>query len=102
MEEQIIEKENLIINEGQEIAVDENPISNEIVRKPARKKSLKGVVIKGFLNVRKDPSITSEIVKVLADASKVIILSEDNDEFYKVNAEGVIGYCMKKFVKKVK
>lgn len=52
------------------------------------------------LNVRKKPSLTAEVVCVIADHTDVEIDKEEStDEFYKVSlASGVEGFCMKKYI----
>ena len=52
------------------------------------------------LNVRKQPSIDSEIVFILNEGSEVSIDEENStEEWYSItHASGVEGFCMKQFV----
>lgn len=51
-------------------------------------------VVQTTLNVRKEPSLDAEIVRILNGRDVVAIL-EDNAEWVKISD----GYCMKKFLK---
>ncbi|MBR2744557.1 MAG: C40 family peptidase [Clostridia bacterium] len=57
-----------------------------------------GVVITNDLRVRKEESTSSEIIEILDENNKVEIIS-DNGEWYKVKANGKIGYVSKQYVK---
>lgn len=71
--------------------------------KPVKKVSRKGVVAHCLkLNVRRKPSVESDICCVIGNGQKVIILSDKDKLFYQVNVEGTEGYCMKKFIDEVK
>lgn len=52
------------------------------------------------LNVRKDPTVKSDVVCVIEnDTELAISLNESTDDFYKVStAAGIDGFCMKKYV----
>lgn len=52
------------------------------------------------LNIRIEPSLTSEVVTILPVGTELSIdTSESNDEWYKIcTLHGIEGYCMKKFV----
>lgn len=55
------------------------------------------------LNVRKEPSKESSILKVISKDTKVKIIDEVNEEWYKVRIPGIKnGFCMKDFIKVVK
>lgn len=53
------------------------------------------------LNVRKSPRLNATVVQIIDDGAKVQVLTGfENKEFYKViTANGVRGFCMKKFIK---
>lgn len=53
-----------------------------------------------LLNVRREPSISSPIVAVLNSSDSVMIREKNNvSDFFKVTtANGVSGYCMKKYI----
>ena len=53
------------------------------------------------LNVRKEPTIKSDVACVLEAVSNFVVNEEEStEEFYKVvTVDGVEGYCMKRFVK---
>lgn len=109
MEEIIMEKINIdnLHIEGEEngIAVSEEnliePKECEIEKEVNKKLDEFGIVIKGNLNMRKRPSIKSDIIKVIEDGSKVKILPNKDSTFYKVKFGDAEGYCMKKFIRKV-
>lgn len=52
------------------------------------------------LNVRKGPSLTSDILCVVERSTELVINEEEStDEFYKVYTEpGIEGFCMKNYV----
>lgn len=52
------------------------------------------------LNLREEPSRDANVVEVL-DESSILIVDKENstEDFYKVEVNGKIGYCVKKFVK---
>lgn len=63
-----------------------------------------GVVIDCIaLNIRKDPTMTADVVHIADAGSSVMIdLEHSTDEWYrvvKIFDEEVYGFCMKKFVK---
>lgn len=71
--------------------------------KPVKKVSRKGLVANCLkLNVRMNPSIDSAVCCTINKGQKVIILSDKDKLFYKVNVEGTEGYCMKDFIDEVK
>lgn len=53
------------------------------------------------LNVRKHPSIKSDVVCIISEASEVIINNEKSrNDFYKVTTSaGIEGFCMKKYIR---
>ena len=68
-----------------------------MARKKKKEKEMKLVrVINGKLNIRKEPSLDSEIVDVLDDGT-VVIVGEQDAEWYKIDA----GYIMSKFTELV-
>ena len=61
-----------------------------------------GVVKCGLLNVRKKPSIGSDIVDVLKRGNKVRINKTDStDAFYRIHREGIEGYCVKEYIEEI-
>jgi len=53
-----------------------------------------------LLNIRKAPSLDSDILGTLNSESKFFInAKQSTDDFYKISYKGVNGYCLKKFVK---
>lgn len=76
----------------------EEPIVEEIKPKKS-KKMLIGKVIGGTLNLRSEPDPDSEIIYVLQSDDAVIIDTEGStDNYYKVTANGMIGYCVRNFI----
>ena len=57
-----------------------------------------GTVVGDNLRVRKEENTTSEIIDLLDENDKVEILGE-NGEWYKVKANGKVGYVRKEFIK---
>ena len=53
-----------------------------------------------MLNVRKEPSIESEILCEISWSTELMVYEDEStDEFYKIcTASGIEGYCMKKFI----
>lgn len=52
------------------------------------------------LNVRKEPTKSAPVLNYIPAGTNVKVLSEANDEWYKVHADGVgTGFCMKEFIK---
>ena len=52
------------------------------------------------LNVRKKPSINSDVVCVIDDGTEVLVIKSDstNEWFEVIAANGEKGYCMKKYI----
>lgn len=51
------------------------------------------------LNVRKRPSIDSDVLFKLDCLTEVMIEDDSDEEFYKVyTTAGIAGYCMKKYI----
>ena len=70
------------------------PIKTEV---PSKKK---GNVICQSLNMRKGPTIDSEILRILTKGTEVKILDDTDDTWYKVCVGGVgTGFCMREFIK---
>ena len=70
----------------------------EIDAKPEPK--IGSVVDCKMLNVRKGPSIESEVLCEISWYTELMVYEEEStDEFYKIcTASGIEGYCMKKFI----
>lgn len=49
------------------------------------------------LNLRRKPNKNSEVISVLDKGQIVVILDQVND-FYKVEIDGLIGFCMKSYI----
>lgn len=60
-----------------------------------------GIVVGCFeLNVREEPSLYAKVLGTIVKGTKVKAnMSESTNDFYKVTTNGVIGFCMKKFIK---
>lgn len=55
------------------------------------------------LNVRKEPVVTSDIVRTISKDEKIVInMEKSNDDFYSVRLGAIKGYCMKKYIEIVK
>ena len=56
-----------------------------------------------MLNIRQTPSLTANVLDIIASGSEVEIeLTESTDDFYKIcTASGCEGYCSKEYIKVV-
>ena len=62
--------------------------------------SKKGIVKCSKLNVRKEPTKCSDILKIISEGTEVEILKDAGDSWYKVRVGEIKnGYCMKEFIK---
>lgn len=51
------------------------------------------------LNLREEPNKSSNVACVLLEDESVLIdLENSTDDFYKISARGIDGYCMKQFI----
>lgn len=51
------------------------------------------------LNLREEPSKSSGVACILLEDESVLIdLENSTDDFYKISARGIDGYCMKQFI----
>lgn len=88
-------KETLPVDEVMS-TVDEMP--DVVAPKPSIKEGL--VYNCSSLNVRQAPSKEAEILNVISKDTKVKVLDDASDEWYKVRVNGVgTGFCMKEFIK---
>lgn len=79
----------------EEEVITEEPVVEEVKEKP--KKVIKGTVFNCIgLNVRKAPSITSDIVTVYNAGTEIIIEECGEKDWYKTPS----GYVMKAYIKK--
>lgn len=80
----------------------EEQISEEVVDAAVELKPVIGIVSNcERLNIRKQPSIKSEVAATIEAGSEVgIALDESTKDFYKVYYidDGVEGYCMSKYI----
>ena len=73
--------------------------TTETIKTEATSKK-KGNVICQSLNMRKEPTIDSEILRILTKSTEVKILDDTDDTWYKVCVGGVgTGFCMREFIK---
>lgn len=85
----------------------EEKIVKEVVEQPVKVEEPKIEMIPGMvtdcakLNVRKQPSLKADVLCEIAVRAKVIINpAKSTKEWYCVRTEqGVVGYCMKKYIK---
>ena len=80
--------------------VDEvvNAVTEETTE-PKAPSNKKGVVICQNLNMRKAPTLGSAILRILTKDTKIEILDDTIDGWYKIEAEGIgIGFCMSKYI----
>ena len=97
-----IKIENEIKNEPVAAEVEKEDITNTSIAAESEKEDMKdstiaaakvGVVNVDRLNVRKNPTIESDVVKIINKNDEVIIIEEEG-EFYKVKD----GFVMQKFI----
>lgn len=56
-----------------------------------------GVATTG-LNLREEPNTDSDILYVIPEGHPVVIVGENDDQFYNVMVEGLVGYCVKSYI----
>ena len=81
--------------------VDEvvNAVTEETTE-PKAPSNKKGVVICQNLNMRKAPTLGSAILRIIPKDTKVEILSDANETWYKVRIDDIgTGFCMKEFIR---
>lgn len=87
------------VNEEVKEEVKEEEVKEEIKEEVKEQNNKLGKVFgTELLNVRKDPSINSDVLMVLKKDKEVNILEESNEDFYKIIVDDKEGYCMKKFI----
>ncbi len=87
---------------------DKKPVvtETEITDKEAVKKnssaiesiSLKVMYVKEAVNFRTGASKNSDVIKVLDEGNKVTVNGKSNDGWYRINADGITGYCMAEYL----
>lgn len=87
---------------------DKKPVvtETEITDKEAVKKnssaiesiSLKVMYVKEAVNFRTGASKNNDIIKVLDAGEKVTVNGKTNDGWYRINADGITGYCMAEYL----
>lgn len=87
---------------------DKKPVvtETEITDKEAVKKnssaiesiSLKVMYVKEAVNFRTGASKNNDIIKVLDAGEKVTVNGKTNDGWYRINVDGVTGYCMAEYL----
>ena len=53
------------------------------------------------LNIRSQPSLDAEVLKVINENERLVILEKTSDEWYHVNHHGTVGYVASEFLKDV-
>ena len=89
---------NKMSNNKKESKIEKTSIIEEVSE---QEKPVQGLV-SGCkrLNVRKKPSINSDVVCVIDDGTEVLVIKSDstNEWFEVVAVNGEKGYCMKKYI----
>ena len=76
----------------------EEPVAEDIKPKKSKKMTI-GKVIGGSLNLRAEPDSDSDVIYVLQNNDAVIVdVDSSTDGFYKVTANGLVGYCVRNFI----
>lgn len=84
-------KETIPVSETTEIIKTVDEIAPLIVKE--------GIVKCQNLNVRKAPSMGATILKIISMGTKVEIIDDINDLWYKIRVSDIEkGYCMKEFI----
>lgn len=80
--------------------VVENDTAFEVQTNEEEKVSEKGYVLitESYLNMRAEPSVDADVVKQLECAAEVTILSDEDEEWYKVQNGDDTGYVYKDFI----
>ena len=73
----------------------ETPVVESVA--PKRNRAKIGEVNCDQLNLRSEPDSDADIIYIMTSGNNVSILGEEK-AFYKVMINGIIGYCMKKFI----
>lgn len=99
VQEEIIEPVTEEIKEEVTEPIIEEPITEEI-----KEEIIEPVIVYNGrvdncfkLNLRRKPNKNSEVISVLDKGQIVVILDQVND-FYKVEIDGLIGFCMKSYI----
>lgn len=85
------------------------PVSTEVVEETKPANDIKPEITYGRvvgctkLNVRKEPSAASDIVRTVSKDEKIVInMEKSKDDFYCVRLGAIKGYCMKKYIQIIK
>ena len=83
--------------QANKVSIEKSTTETIKTEAPSKKKSN---VICQSLNMRKEPTIDSEILRILTKGTEVKILDDTDDTWYKVCVGGVgTGFCMREFIK---
>ena len=83
--------------QANKVSIEKSTTDTIKTEAPSKKK---GNVICQSLNMRKEPTIDSEILRILTKGTEVKILDDTDDTWYKVCVGGVgTGFCMREFIK---
>ena len=75
-------------------------VEDDIHSEPVEDKTKMGVVTCGKLYLRSEPSTDAKDITVLSKGEELMIVSEDDEEWYGVyTASGQEGFCKKEFIK---
>lgn len=79
--------------------VDVTPVEDDVAVEQIEDKTQMGKVICGRLYLRSEPSSDSESITILNKDEELMIVSEDDPEWYSVyTAAGQEGFCKKEFI----
>lgn len=89
-----------IVTEQQADNKSPNDAVKQIIKSPFLYEAVKGKVDKcARLNIRKEPSVTADVVSIIKKDDIVYIdKSFENDEFYRIRYGAIKGYCMKDYI----
>ena len=88
---------SLANEQANKVSIEKSTTETIKTEVPSKKK---GNVICHSLNMRKGPTIDSEILRILTKGTEVKILDDTDDTWYKVCVGGVgTGFCMREFIK---
>lgn len=89
-----------IVTEQQADNKSPNDAVKQIIKNPFLYEAVKGKVDKCVrLNIRKEPSVTADVVSIIKKDDIVYIdKSFENDDFYRIRYGAIKGYCMKDYI----
>lgn len=89
-------KENEMNNKRTDYTKPKRVSEAKEVKEPIRKNKI-GVITAEKLNVRKDPEKGDNVIEILTEGTRVVIIKELSD-WYRIKFDNKVGFVMSKFV----